>query len=163
MGFPQLANARCGYLVVPEDRSQPSGRTIQLFVAIIPAQSGKSAPDPIVYLGSGPGGIAIVESTNLINSEVDRNRDLVVMNQPGQFLSIPALTCAPIEDFARQLLSLRFYSESTKREHLRATADCHRELLTTGANLPVISRFESLRSRATARTRPISPFLSGTS
>ena len=29
--FPQLTNARCGYLVVPEDRSQPSGRTIQLF------------------------------------------------------------------------------------------------------------------------------------
>jgi hypothetical protein len=76
-----LANAGCGYLVVPEDRSQPSGRTIQLFVAIIPAQSGKSAPDPIVYLGSGPGGIAIVEATDLINSEVNRNRDLVVMNQ----------------------------------------------------------------------------------
>ena len=57
----QLANARCGYLVVPEDRSQRSGRTIQLFVAIIPAQSGKPAPDPVVYLGSGPGGIAIYE------------------------------------------------------------------------------------------------------
>ena len=147
LGFPQLANARCGSLVVPEDRKSTVRSYHPAVCAIIPAQSGKSVPDPVVYLGSGPGGIAIVESTNLINSEVNRNRNLVVMNQRGQFLSIPALTCAPIEDFARQLLSLRFYSESTKREHLRATADCHRELLTTGANLPVISRFEALRAR----------------
>jgi len=78
-----LTNARCGYLVVPEDRSQPSGRTIQLFVAIIPAQSGKSAPDPIVYLGTGPGGIAIVEAALLIDTGVYLNRDLVVMAQRG--------------------------------------------------------------------------------
>ena len=151
-GFPQLTNARCGYLVVPEDRSQPSGRTIQLFVAIIPAQSGKPAPDPVVYLGTGPGGIAIVEAASLINAGVNRNRDLVVMNQRGQFLSIPALTCAPIEDFARQLLSLRFYSESTKREHLRATADCHRELLPTGANLPSYNSSENAADFADLRT-----------
>src|SRR5215831_7674369 len=88
-GFPQLTNVRCGHLVVPEDRSQPSGRTIQLFVAIIPAQSGKSAPDPIVYLGTGPGGIAIVEAALLIDTGVYLNRDLVVMAQRGQFLSIP--------------------------------------------------------------------------
>jgi hypothetical protein len=111
-----LAIARCGYLVVPEDRSQPSGPTIQLFVAIIPAQSGNSPPDPVVYLGTGPGGIAISEIDFLITAKVNRNRDLVVMAQRGQFLSIPALTCAPIEDFARQLLCLRFYSESTKRK-----------------------------------------------
>ena len=43
----QLANAHCGYLTVPEDRSQQFGRTIQLFVAIIPAQSGKPASDPV--------------------------------------------------------------------------------------------------------------------
>src|SRR2546421_5597539 len=62
----QLANARCGYLVVPEDRSRPSDRTIQLFVAIIPAQSSKSAPDPVVYLGTGPGGIAIYEASSVV-------------------------------------------------------------------------------------------------
>jgi hypothetical protein len=108
----QLTNARCGYLVVPEDRTQPDDRTIQLFVAIIPAQSGKSAPDPVVYLGSGSGGIAIFEAPDLVTAGVNRDRDLIVVNQRGQFLSIPALTCPAIDDFARQLLSLRFYSPS---------------------------------------------------
>jgi pimeloyl-ACP methyl ester carboxylesterase len=148
----QLANARCGYLVVPEDRSRPSDRTIQLFVLIVPAQSGKAAPDPVVYLGSGPGGIASNEAVNVVDAGVNRDRDLVVMNQRGQFLSIPALTCAPMDAFARQLLGLRFYSESTKRIHLRATADCHQELLATGADLPSYNSSENAADFADLRT-----------
>jgi pimeloyl-ACP methyl ester carboxylesterase len=149
---PQLASARCGYLVVPEDRSQPSDRTIKNFVAIIPAQSARPAPDPVVYMGSGPGGIAIFEVAGLVDGGVNRNQDLVVMNQRGQFLSIPALTCAPIDDFDRRLLSLRFYSESTKRIHLRATAECHRELIATGADLPSYNSSENAADFADLRT-----------
>jgi hypothetical protein len=106
----QLANARCGYLTVREDRSQPSDRTIQLFVAIVPAQSGDPAPDPVVYLGSGPGGIVSNEITPEIDAGINRDHDLIIMNQRGQFLSIPALTCPPVDEFDRQLLRLRFYS-----------------------------------------------------
>ena len=149
---PQLSNARCGYLVVPEDRSQPSDRTIQNFVAIIPAQSSKPAPDPVVYLGTGPGGIATLEVAGLIDGGINRNQDLVVMNQRGQFLSIPTLTCLPIDDFARRLLSLRFYSEATKRIHLRATAECHRDLIATGADLPSYNSTESAADFADLRT-----------
>ena len=152
---PQLSNARCGYLVVPEDRSQPSDRTIQNFVAIIPAQSSKPAPDPVVYLGTGPGGIATLEVAGLIDGGINRNQDLVVMNQRGQFLSIPTLTCLPIDDFARRLLSLRFYSEATKRIHLRATAECHRDLIATGADLPLVQLHRERRRfrRPSHRTR----------
>jgi len=45
---PQLSNARCGYLVVPEDRNRPLERIIRNFVAIIPARSADKASDPIV-------------------------------------------------------------------------------------------------------------------
>jgi hypothetical protein len=54
-----LKAARCGYLVAPENRSQPIGRTIRLAVAIVPPVSPTPAPDPIVYLAGGPGGSAI--------------------------------------------------------------------------------------------------------
>jgi pimeloyl-ACP methyl ester carboxylesterase len=148
----QLANAHCGYLTVPEDRSQPSDRTIQLFVAIIPAQSGNPAPDPVVYLGSGPGGIVSTEIAPEIDAGINRDHDLIIMNQRGQFLSIPALTCAPIDEFARELLSLRFYSPQTKRKHLRATADCRDELLATGANLPSYNSTENAADFADLRT-----------
>ncbi len=149
---PQLANARCGYLVVPEDRSQPSNRTIQNFVAIIPAQSGKPAPDPVVYLGSGPGGIVSTEIVPEIDAGINRDHDLIIMNQRGQFLSIPALTCPPVDEFDRKLLSLRFYSPQTKRKHVRATAECRNELLALGANLPSYNSTENAADFADLRT-----------
>jgi pimeloyl-ACP methyl ester carboxylesterase len=148
----QLANAHCGYLTVPEDRSQQSGRTIQLFVAIIPAQSGKPASDPVVYLGSGPGGIVSTEIAPEIDAGINRDHDLIIMNQRGQFLSIPALTCLPIDEFDRELLGLRFYSPQTKRKHVRATADCRDELQATGANLPSYNSTENAADFADLRT-----------
>ena len=39
-----LPTARCGFLVVPENRSQADGRTIRLAVAIVPAVSPQPAP-----------------------------------------------------------------------------------------------------------------------
>src|SRR3712207_6388619 len=51
-----LPTARCGFLVVPENRSRPEGRTIRLAVAIVPAVSPQPAADPIVHLTGGPGG-----------------------------------------------------------------------------------------------------------
>ena len=123
--------------------ARPGDRTIQLFVAIIPALSANPAPDPVVYLGSGPGGIAIFEAPSLVTAGVNRDRDLIVVNQRGQFLSVPALTCPAIDDFARELLGLRFYSPSTKHKHLQATAECHRALEATGANLPAYNSTEN--------------------
>ena len=57
-GAEALADASCGYLVVPENRSRPNDRTIRLMVAKYPARSSKKLPDPIVYLAGGPGDIA---------------------------------------------------------------------------------------------------------
>ena len=148
----QLAKARCGYLVVPEDRSQPISRTIRLFVAIVPAQSARPARDPVVYLGTGPGGIATIEAALVVDAGVNRDRDLVVMNQRGQYLSDPALTCESPDEFARQLLGLRFYSGATKRAHLAATADCHRKLIATGAHLSSYNSSENAADFADLRT-----------
>ena len=51
-------DARCGRLVVPEDRSLPEGRTVSLRVVVLPARDGGSRSDPIVHLSGGPGGSA---------------------------------------------------------------------------------------------------------
>lgn len=49
---------RCGTFEVPLDWSQPSGEQLTLRVLVVPARSGKAAPDPLVYL-AGFGGSAI--------------------------------------------------------------------------------------------------------
>jgi hypothetical protein len=126
-GADELANASCGYLVVLENHSRPIGRTIRLLVAKYPARSPEKRADPIVYLAGGPGDIAPLEVNGLIAADFIRDRDILVVSQRGTMFSEPALTCAAIDDFNRQLLGVRFYSEATERAHLAATEACHRE------------------------------------
>jgi pimeloyl-ACP methyl ester carboxylesterase len=73
------------------------------------------------------------------------------MSQRGTMFSEPALTCAASDEFARELLGLRFYSEATKRTHLAATEACHRELAATGASLSAYNSTESAADLADLR------------
>ena len=53
------ARARCGTFTVPENPDAPEGRTIDLYVALIPALSVEPQPDPLVILAGGPGQSAV--------------------------------------------------------------------------------------------------------
>src|SRR5262245_42950525 len=94
-GADELTKANCGYLVVPENRSRPSGRTIRLMVAKYPARSPEKRADPIVYLAGGPGDIAPLDVNGLIAADFIRDRDIVVMSQRGTMFSEPARYSAP--------------------------------------------------------------------
>src|SRR6476619_5989785 len=150
-GAETLADASCGYLVVHEDRSRPDGRTIRLMVAKFPARSPEKRADPVVYLAGGPGDIAPLEVNGLIAADFIRERDILAVSQRGTMFSEPALTCAPVDHFARELLGLRFYSEATKRAHLAATEACHRELAATGADLSAYNSTENAADIADLR------------
>src|SRR5215471_323084 len=150
-GAEELAKASCGYLVVPENRSRPSGRTIRLMVANYPARSPEKRADPVVYLAGGPGDIAPLDVNGLIAADFIRDRDILVMSQRGTMFSEPALTCAAIDSFNGVLLGLRFYSDATERAHLAATKACHRELSATGADLSAYNSTESAADFADLR------------
>jgi len=146
-----LANARCGYLVVPEDRSKPTGRTLRLVVAIVPALAAKPAPDPVVYLVGGPGGIALGEAGMVIAAGFNRDRDLVLMNQRGTFQTDPELTCPSVDKFARELIGQRFYSAATEATHLAATEACRRALGEKNVELSAYNSTESAADFADLR------------
>jgi pimeloyl-ACP methyl ester carboxylesterase len=150
-GAGELARASCGYLVVLENHNRPTGRTIRLLVAKYPARSPQKRADPVVYLAGGPGDIAPLEVNALIAADFIRDRDILVVSQRGTMFSEPALTCAPIDNFNRELLSMRFYSEATERAHLAATEACHRELAATGADLSAYNSSESAADFADLR------------
>ncbi len=150
-GAEELAKASCGYLVVPENRSRPTGRTIRFMVAKYPARSPEKRADPVVYLAGGPGDIAPLEVNGLIAADFIRDRDILVVSQRGTMFSEPALTCPPADDFARELLGLRFYSAATQRAHLAATEACHQELAATGADLGSYNSTESAADVADLR------------
>jgi pimeloyl-ACP methyl ester carboxylesterase len=150
-GAEELAKASCGYLVVPENRNRPTGRTIRLMVAKYPARSTEKRADPLVYLAGGPGDIAPLEVNGFVAAGFIRDRDIVVMSQRGTMFSEPALICVSFDKFARELLGLRFYSEATKRAHLASTEACQRELAAAGADVATYSSTESAADFAELR------------
>src|SRR4051794_27064710 len=44
----------CGTLEVPEDRSRPDGRAIELRVVVVPSSGSRPAPDPLFAVAGGP-------------------------------------------------------------------------------------------------------------
>jgi pimeloyl-ACP methyl ester carboxylesterase len=92
-------DARCGVLAVPEDRSNPEGRQIELYVAVIPAIRRDPEPDPLFLLAGGPGQSAIETFPAMIPFlfRIHEKRDIVLVDQRGTGESNP-LRCLDPED-----------------------------------------------------------------
>jgi pimeloyl-ACP methyl ester carboxylesterase len=86
--------ARCGELIVLEDRAKPNGRRISLHVAILPSYGMTSRPDPVIYLAGGPGGSALRDGFS--EFAFTGERELIVFDQRGVGLSDPALECSDL-------------------------------------------------------------------
>jgi pimeloyl-ACP methyl ester carboxylesterase len=86
--------ARCGSIIVPEDRRNPAGRKIAIRVAVLPAQNAERKNDPIVILQGGPGESAIDDASVYAQwlAPVLVDRDLLLVDQRGAGGSAP-LTC----------------------------------------------------------------------
>ena len=86
--------ARCGTLIVPEDRLTGKGRTIPVRFVVIPATSPDRAPDPVVYFAGGPGDSAVdlIPGERSLLADFNVHRDLVFIEQRGTGSSNP-LTC----------------------------------------------------------------------
>jgi pimeloyl-ACP methyl ester carboxylesterase len=97
--FGEQVDARCGILSVPEDRSNPGGRQIELHVAVIPAVKRTPEPDALFLLAGGPGQSAIeaFPLTVALMFQIHQERDIVLVDQRGTGKSNP-LRCLDPED-----------------------------------------------------------------
>jgi pimeloyl-ACP methyl ester carboxylesterase len=77
-------NGWCGYLRVAEDPRKPNGPMIPLRIAVLPATK-RPAAGALFYLEGGPGGAATAAAirVNAFFAQVQRNRDLVMVDQRG--------------------------------------------------------------------------------
>jgi pimeloyl-ACP methyl ester carboxylesterase len=95
--------ARCGILKVPEDRSQSGGATIDLHIAVVPALNRRATAAPLFLLAGGPGQGATAMYTGFASAfaRVNRNHDIVLVDQRGTGKSAP-LTCEYPDDWQAQ-------------------------------------------------------------
>jgi pimeloyl-ACP methyl ester carboxylesterase len=93
--LPNLPTAaQCGTLEVPENRSEPAGRKVTIFAAVLPANTVNPSDDPLVILAGGPGQAASDLAPFAARlTELRRTRDVVLIDQRGTGRSSP-LTCA---------------------------------------------------------------------
>ncbi len=139
---------RCGYLVVPADRSNPESPEVRLHVAIFSSDNPNPEPDPVIYLEGGPGGDAL---ETVPFSFEDRfgaylvNRDLVMFDQRGTGYSEPSLACPESRQLDFELLDDVLPPDDYVARQIDAVEACRDRLQDEGVDL---SLFDSAASAA---------------
>jgi pimeloyl-ACP methyl ester carboxylesterase len=149
--IPANVSARCGFLVVPENRATGTRKTIRVAVAIIRAISKNPAPTPLVYLDGGPGGASILSPSLPVDEHLNADRDLILVDQRGTYYSQPQLTCPVLDRFFLRLLGLVYDAESTRVEHVAATSACRAQFIASGVDLAAYNSTENAADFADLR------------
>jgi pimeloyl-ACP methyl ester carboxylesterase len=97
---PQVVQAQCTTLQVPENPKDPQGRKISLRIGWIPAQQDAAAePDPVFMLAGGPGQSALDSYPQVqpAFAEIVKKRHVILVDQRGTGGSNPLQCANPAE------------------------------------------------------------------
>ena len=146
-------DARCGFLIVPENRARANGRTLRLTVGIVPAASPTPAPDPVVFIAGGPGGYPLGEAQSLIAAGFNRHRDLILMSQRGTLYApqSPAPTCPGLDRAEARGLRFPLDGSRYRRLYVAAARACYQRLTATGVDLGAYNTTENAADFADLR------------
>jgi pimeloyl-ACP methyl ester carboxylesterase len=134
-------DVECSDLYALEQRNSNSAgdadRVIRLAVAVFHPPGGTNRHDPVIFLAGGPGASAL----ELIRFQLDAltepvfaaGRDLVVFDQRGVGLSLPALDCPTYDDLTVELIDREIDGRTTSDEEtgtlvMEALRACRDEL-----------------------------------
>ncbi|MGH9012798.1 MAG: alpha/beta hydrolase [Acidimicrobiia bacterium] len=125
----------CHWLIVPEDRDQPSDGEIRLAVVLLRSRSTDARPDPVVFLAGGPGDSGTDGLEGWAESRLLDNRDLVLLDQRGTGVSQPVLECPEREEAVVRNLGRDEGYEEELGDYRRAIGQCWRRLVRDGVDL----------------------------
>lgn len=86
--------AQCGTVTRPLDPSVPTGRTVEIHFAVLPALARNKHPDPVFFFAGGPGqsAMTLVGPLSRQLARFSNRRDVVLIDQRGTGRSAP-LVC----------------------------------------------------------------------
>ena len=136
--LPMGYDPSCGYLVVPENRDDPDGATIQVAVAVFPSTAETPASDPLVYLEGGPGGNILdalqFDFGNRFGPFL-AERDVIIFDQRGVGQSMPNPDCPELRELQIELLDDALTAEEYNDAEAPAVAACQSRLASEGVDL----------------------------
>ena len=80
---------RCAYLIVPENRSKPNGKTIKLPFIYVEGKNPNKHKDPVLYTAGGPGASSLRGVTFIHNRAFIKDRDYIAFEQRGTYNAKP--------------------------------------------------------------------------
>ena len=144
LGMSPGPGVECGYLTVPEQHSQPDGRSIELGVAILKSSGSSPRPDPLVMAQGGPGGSTIdTYASLLLDSPLRRERDIVLFDQRGTLRSKPALLCPENIELTLRTIEQDLGRDEEQRQSDEALMQCRARLLREGVDLSAYDTLEN--------------------
>lgn len=143
---PRGIVVHCGNLTVPENRSDPDTRMIELHVAIFRSTSDSPSSDPVVYLSGGPGGSAVETAPFQFPVLIEpflRERDVVVFDQRGTGFSNPALDCPEDAQVILEALDERLSLRDQAVRRVEAMRLCRERLVDEDIDLSAYNTIEN--------------------
>ena len=141
VAFVVLTPVTCGFLTVLEDRSEPEGDTIRLFVTRIQPPGGNPASDPVLVLGIDLGDTP--DYAGFAPGAQRVNRELILVDPRGTGHSDPTLACPEVERLGERLVGARLSDPEVRGDLRSAVKACHDRLTGEGIDLSEYNLAES--------------------
>ncbi|MEJ2757086.1 MAG: alpha/beta fold hydrolase, partial [Anaerolineales bacterium] len=144
-GFTEGENVDCGYLIVPEDRSNSDSPEIRLAVAVFHRLNSDSSENPVVYIEGGPGASALEPLQYTISkfNPLLQAHDVIFYDQRGVGFSQPSLDCPEHESYVKDTLTNQLRPEDTLPNLQQALTQCHQRLVDEGIQLEMYNTLQS--------------------
>lgn len=132
---------KCGYLVVPENRQKPGGRSVKIPFVYVRKPGQDSAKNVTLYTTGGPGysTIANVDSIRP-NSDFLQFGGFILFDQRGTKKAEPCLDCPEITSAIQQAYRKNLPKDSLE---LEAVKQCRKRLTAQGIDLSAYNTIES--------------------
>jgi pimeloyl-ACP methyl ester carboxylesterase len=131
---------RCAYLIVPENRNKPDGKTIKLPFIYVESKNPNKHKDPVLYTAGGPGASSLHGVTFIHNRALIKDRDYIAFEQRGTYNAKPWLNCTEVPEAIKES-----YRKGLNRDSmvLLAVKACRKRLVAEGIDLNAYNTIEN--------------------
>lgn len=93
---------RCGYLVVPENRTKAASKRIRLPFIVLQSKNPNRKKDPVLFTGGGPGNSSLQWINGMQRSSILLDRDAIAFEQRGTTYALPFLRSFELDTAIRE-------------------------------------------------------------
>lgn len=138
----------CAYLIVPENRNKPNGKTIKLPFIIAQSNNPNKKKDPVLFTGGGPGASSLGFIRSAHHRSLTKDRDLIAFEQRGTQYAVPNLDCNEVGEALKKAFIYNLPKDSMI---LVGVKQCRAKLLAQGIDLEAYTTVESAADIADLR------------